>query len=38
VTERESTDCIEFLSKSERRSLAANDGVEVGDSGGDQQR
>jgi hypothetical protein len=32
VTERESTDCIGLLSRSEQRSPAANDGVEVGDS------
>lgn len=36
MTERESTDCIRFSPGSERRSLAAFDGVEVGDSGGDQ--
>jgi hypothetical protein len=32
VTERESTDCIGFLSRPKRRSLAANDGVEVANS------
>jgi hypothetical protein len=38
VTKRESTNCIGFLSRPERKSLAANDGIEVGDSWGDQQR
>jgi len=33
VTKRESTNCIGFLSKPKQRSLAANDGVVVGESG-----